>query len=217
MSLVFLVPTLNEEKGIGRVINIIKALKIKYGYILVVDGNSKDRTREIAKKKGAKVLLQKSKGKGGGMHEAIATLKDNDIVVMVDGDDTYDLTKVPEMLKLVDKNTVVTGQRIPTRGSLTYLNKFGNFCFNTMTSVLYLKRVKDMLTGLRAFYVKTYRSLELKALNFEIETEMTINCLKKRVKVVEVPIKYTRRAGSTNLDPLKDGYRILRRVLLNFL
>ena len=215
MSLVFLVPTLNEEDGIGRVINSIRSLRIKGSKILVVDGNSKDRTVEIARKKGARVLLQKSKGKGGGMHEAIATLKSNDIVVMTDGDDTYDLSKVPEMLKLVEGNTIITGQRIPTPGSLTALNKFGNFCFNTMTSVLYLNFVRDMLTGLRVFYVKTYRKLNLRALNFEIETEMTISALKKRVKIIEIPIKYIRRAGSTNLDPLKDGYRILRRILLS--
>ncbi len=214
MSLVFLVPTLNEEEGISKVIDNIKMLGIKSYTILVIDGNSRDKTVEIARKKGAKVISQKSKGKGAGMHEAIATLNDEDLVIVVDGDNSYDLTKVPQMLSIINEQIMISGRRISVKGAMPLFNKAGNIVFNLLASFLYGGFIVDMLTGLRVFKVKTYRSLGLNAKNFEIETEMTLKCLKKGIKLIEIPVIYSRRTGSTKLNPIKDGARILRRILL---
>ncbi len=101
MGVVFIIPTLNEEKGIAEVINQCKSLMVKNSSILVVDGNSKDRTVNIAKNNGVRILIQKGKGKGNGLRQAVDILKNEDIVVMVDVDNTYSLNRVKEMISLV--------------------------------------------------------------------------------------------------------------------
>lgn len=210
--LVFLLPTLNEEKTIAKVIDEINELGLPNYTILVVDGRSKDKTREIAKKKGASVIIQKAKGKGSAIIEAVATLKDSDTVVMTDADATYSLKQVPKMIKLADNNTMVFGSRVFQPGSITSLNRFGNFAINSAGSLLFLHKIGDMCTGLRVFKASSFKKLKLKTTNFEIETEWTLKALKKGVKIVELPIEYSERKGETKLSPLADGYKIISRI-----
>ncbi|MEM4702229.1 MAG: glycosyltransferase, partial [Archaeoglobaceae archaeon] len=85
MNVTVVIPTLNEEKGIGGVVESFKKMGFE---VLVIDGRSKDRTREIAAEKGAKVLLQTGKGKGNAIAEAFKIV-DSEILVLVDGDGSY--------------------------------------------------------------------------------------------------------------------------------
>ncbi len=212
-AVVALIPTLNEEKGVGKVISAFKSLKIPNSSILVVDGHSKDATVAIARKMGAKVIFQKEKGKGAALLEAVATIPDGATVVLVDADNTYDLKNVKQMLRLVGENTIVQGRRVVTPGSMTLLNWLGNLFFNGTTILLFLHVHRDLLTGLRVFKAGTFKRLGLKAKNFEIETEMTLKAIKHGVKIIEVPVSYWEREGFTKLRPLHDGIRILRRII----
>lgn len=91
-----LVPTKNEEEAIGWVIEEFQ--KLGYYNILVIDGHSTDRTREIAKEKGAKVVLQSGRGKGQAVAEALKMIE-SEVVVMIDGDGTYDPKDVEKLLE----------------------------------------------------------------------------------------------------------------------
>ncbi|MFA6048888.1 MAG: glycosyltransferase family 2 protein [Candidatus Micrarchaeia archaeon] len=212
-AVIALIPTLNEERGIGKVISAFNALKIPNSSILVVDGHSKDATVKIARKMGAKVVFQKEKGKGAALLEAVATIPDDATVVLVDADNTYDLKNVKRMIGLVGENTMVQGRRVVTPGSMTLLNWLGNLFFNGITIALFLHFHRDLLTGLRVFKAGTFKRLGLKAKNFEIETEMTLKAIKKGVRIIEVPASYWEREGLTKLRPLQDGIRILRRII----
>jgi len=82
-----LIPTLNEEEAIGKVIQELKS----YGYhnILVVDGYSQDRTVEIARENGAKVIYQVGHGKAAAIKTGLERVRTPYVLIM-DGDGTYD-------------------------------------------------------------------------------------------------------------------------------
>lgn len=211
MNVVFLIPTLNEEKSIGKVIGKVKKLNIPCR-ILVVDGHSEDRTAEIAKNLGADVIFQKEKGKGAALSEAVSLLSKEDIVVLVDADNTYDLQIAQKAIRLADDKTIIYGKRIITKNAMTPLNRLGNVFFNGLVAFLFGQFIGDMLTGLRIFKVCTFQNLNLKAKNFEIETEMTLKSLKAGIRIIELPVMYREREGNTKLRPFRDGLKILKRI-----
>jgi len=209
MDVCILIPTLNEEKSIGEVIDGF----IKQGFtnIFVIDGNSTDRTREIAKSKGAKVVVQSGKGKGQAIIEAFHLI-DSDVVVMIDGDGTYLPEDIHKLLEPIRKGVAdhVIGNRLVNyeKGAFTILNLIGNKILNFLFRIMYGVELRDILSGYRALTRDVYKSVELRKHGFEIETELTVETLAKGFRIIEVPITYKRRHGHTKLKPLGDGFRI---------
>ena len=120
-EIIILLPSLNEEDGIGEVIDRINKVHINSGLyslrILVVDGNSTDSTRKISKERGAEVLLQSEEGgKGVGVREAIEHIlknsKDDDLMIMMDADATYYPEDLPRFIEMLENNDVVWGSRL---------------------------------------------------------------------------------------------------------
>jgi len=209
-----IIPTLNEEEGIGKVIDGFKQLG--YTNILVIDGHSTDRTREIAKEKGARVVLQSGKGKGQAVAEAFKMI-DTPVVVIIDGDGTYDPRDVTKLLQPIERGIAehVIGNRLENfeGGAFTQLNLIGNKIFNTLFRFMYGVEVHDLLTGYRALTRELYKSVELEKHGFEIETELTVETIAKGFRIAEVPINYYRRKGKANLHPIKDGWRIGKTII----
>ncbi|WP_406655715.1 S-layer glycoprotein N-glycosyltransferase AglJ [Methanolobus sp. ZRKC2] len=206
-----LIPALNEEATIGQVIKDFRAEG--FDNILVMDGHSTDRTRDIAESEGAKVIIQHGKGKGQAIQEAFEII-DNDYIVMVDGDGT-NLAKDAHVVLapvLEGKADHVMGNRLVDYedGAFTRLNLIGNKLINKMFGMAYGVWLEDILTGYRAFNKKAFKSFELKKLGFEIESEITIESVAKDLRIEEVPTTYLARhsKGATKLNPLKDGWRI---------
>ncbi|MDY6775047.1 MAG: S-layer glycoprotein N-glycosyltransferase AglJ [Halobacteria archaeon] len=205
-----LIPTLNEEGAIGEVIEGFSGLG--FDNILVIDGGSDDTTREIAREKGARVVVQSGKGKGQAVQEAI-NLIDEPYVVMVDGDGTYDPDEVDRLLEPLERGyDHVLGNRLsdPDEGAFTRLNYAGNRIFNSVFSLAHGRDLSDILTGYRAFTTQSAEDLYLEEKGFGIETEMTVESLKHDQDVVSVPISYRSRpeTADTKLHPIKDGARI---------
>ncbi len=206
-----LLPALNEEATIGQV---IKDFRLEgFDNILVIDGNSKDRTREISEAEGARVVIQTGKGKGQALKQAFELI-DEEYIVMADGDGTNLAKDVHTVLDpiLEGKADHVMGNRLVDyeKGAFTRLNLFGNKIINKMFGLAYGVWLEDILTGYRAFNKKAIKSFELKKLGFEIESEITIESVKKDLRILEVPTTYLARhtEGATKLNPLKDGFRI---------
>lgn len=206
-----LLPALNEEATIGQV---IKDFRLEgFDNILVIDGNSKDRTREISEAEGARVVVQTGKGKGQALKQAFELI-DEEYIVMADGDGTNLAKDVHAVLDpvLEGKADHVMGNRLVDyeKGAFTRLNLFGNKIINKMFGLAYGVWLEDILTGYRAFNKKAIKSFELKKLGFEIESEITIESVKKDLRILEVPTTYLARhtEGATKLNPLKDGFRI---------
>ncbi len=209
MRVEVIIPTLNEEDSIGEVIEGFK--RLGYKDIIVIDGNSTDRTREIAKAKGAKVVIQSGKGKGQAVAEAFQIAK-GDVVVLIDGDGTYLPEDVEKLLEPIRKGIAdhVIGNRLENfeKGAFTRLNLFGNKILNALFRFFYGVELRDILSGYRALRREVYKSIDLKKHGFEVEVEMTVETLANGFRIVEVPIRYVKRAGKTKLNPFKDGLKI---------
>ena len=213
MNTCILIPTLNEEANIGWVIEGF----IKQGFtdIFVIDGRSTDRTREIAERMGAKVVIQTGKGKGQAIREAFGMI-DSDVVVIVDGDGSYLPDEVNRLLEPIRRGVAdhVVGNRFANfeKGAFTRLNLFGNKILNLFFRLVYGVELHDILSGYRALTKEVYRNVELRKSGFEVETELTVETIAKGFRIMEVPITYRKRGGKTKLHPLKDGFRIATTI-----
>jgi len=213
MSVCVLIPTLNEEDSIGDVIDGF--IKEGFDNILVIDGNSTDRTREIAENKGAKVIIQSGKGKGQAVSEAFQILND-DIIVLIDGDGTYLPSEAKDLIKPIEKGTAehVIGNRFARfeKGAFTRMNLIGNKILNFFFRLSYGIELHDILSGYRALKKEVYKNVELKKEGFEVETELTVESLARGFRIIEVPVTYKKREGKTKLNPIKDGFRIATTI-----
>ncbi len=214
-SICIILPTLNEELTIGKVIDEIPRQSLESEgyqvYVLVVDGNSNDRTRQIAEEKGARVIIQPRRGKGNAMKSALASIK-ADFIFMLDADYTYPATYIPEMLKALRQGCpVVIGSRLKgqqEKGAIRRLNIVGNFLLTLMANILYRTRISDLCTGYWGLRGEVIPTLNLSANGFQLEAELFTELAKKGYRIAEVPIYYRRREGQAKLSSLKDGFKI---------
>ncbi|AFC98977.1 Glycosyltransferases involved in cell wall biogenesis [Methanocella conradii HZ254] len=206
-----LIPTLNEEKTIGDLVARFK--RLGYEDVLVIDGNSSDNTVQEAKAAGARVVMQDGCGKGRAIQQAFAII-DKDITVMIDGDGTYLPEEVDKLVEPIASGRAdhVMGNRFANyeKGAFTRLNLLGNKILNKLFNIDYKVRLEDILTGYRAFNKKAIKVMDLNQSGFGIEVELTVESIKKDLRILEVPISYRARApgAPTKLKPLEDGFKI---------
>ena len=216
-----LIPCYNESKTVEKVIKDYKQA-LPEADIYVYDNNSTDGTDEIAKKAGAIVRYEYRQGKGNVIRSMFRQI-DADCYLMVDGDDTYPAEDARQMCDLVleNKADMVIGDRL----SSTYFvenkrpfHNFGNRIVRLLINKLFKNKIKDIMTGYRAFsyeFVKTYPVLSK---GFEIETEMTIHAVDKNFMIREIPVTYRDRPqGSVSkLNTYKDGMKVLKTIATLF-
>ena len=220
MKISILIPTLNEGKTIGSVIENIKTLKKNsLNSVYIIDANSTDKTTEIANKLGVRILSQKNRGKGNALRQAFSQIN-SDAYVIIDGDDTYDSKEIPKLIKPIisEEADLVIGSRTIHRGrkNITFLNLLGNFLLNFTLRIFLRKKITDTLSGFRVFNKELLKKIKLVSKGFEVETEMTVKALKGGYRVKEIPVSYKKRITPPKLSPLKDGFKI-SLALIRFL
>ncbi|MEI6840188.1 MAG: S-layer glycoprotein N-glycosyltransferase AglJ [Methanomicrobiales archaeon] len=208
-----LIPTLNEAPTIRDLISEFK--EMGYTNIVVMDGNSRDATREIASESGARVMVQSAKGKGNALIEAFHAI-DSPYILMLDGDGTYSPQDAEIMLNpLMDGYDQVIGNRlIPgNQPAFSRLNLFGNQFINRLFKLAQGKFLFDILSGYRTFTSESIKQLHLKESGFEIETEISAEAVRNDQKIKIVPIQYLKRPGTnTKLNPFHDGLKITTTI-----
>ncbi len=211
-----IIPCHNEAETIGAVIGKFRTI-LPQGSIYVYDNNSSDFTLRTARELGVFVRQEKRQGKGYVVNRMFADVE-ADVYVMVDGDDTYDISDVDLMIKkLIQENCdMIVGVRKPvSRSCYRAGHTFGNFFFNSIVSVMFGRRVNDMLSGFRIFsrrFVKTFPYL---VCGFEIETALTVHALELRAPFGEHDVQYKPRVEGSNskLNTYRDGIKILLAVI----
>jgi glycosyltransferase involved in cell wall biosynthesis len=212
------IATLNEEEGIGPTLGELQNV-LKYPYLLVVDGNSIDRTIEIAKNMGADVLLQEGKGKGAAMFQGIKKINHGSrYVVFTDADYTYPAEYIPKMIEIMDHDPnigMVIGNRFEgknNRSNLTNPFYLGNKILAIAHNILNGVRLGDPLSGLRVIRAEILERWKLKSTGFEVETELNFLVEREGYKISEIPIDYRSRLGEKKLK-IHHGFGIAKRII----
>lgn len=212
-----LIPCYNESKTIAKVIkDYQKALP--EAKIYVYDNNSTDQTDVIARENGAIVRYEYVQGKGNVIRRMFREIN-AECYLMVDGDDTYPAEYAKEMIDRVIKYNadMVVGDRL----SSTYFTEnkrpfhnFGNSLVRKSINVLFKSDIKDIMTGYRAFSYEFVKTFPVLSSGFEIETEMSIHAIDKKMKIDNVIIDYRDRPeGSVSkLNTYSDGYKVLKTI-----
>ncbi|MFH1210291.1 MAG: glycosyltransferase [archaeon] len=220
MRIAVLIPAYNEEKTIAKVVKDFRR-ELPRADILVFDNNSKDKTAKLAKKAGARVVRAEKQGKGHVVQKMFNEVE-ADVYVMVDGDDTYPAEYVHEIIKPIVGNEadMTVGERMNgfVKEEKAFLHKLGNKMILWSLNACFPTKIKDMLSGYRAFNKDIVKNLNLLSSGFTIETEMTIKALENGYRIKEIPIKYRERPkGSVSkLKSWEDGTFIMQTILQLF-
>lgn len=211
-----LIPCYNEELTIDKVVKDCKKYLPK-AEIFVCDNNSTDKTAEKAKKAGAKVMFESRQGKGNAVRRMFADI-DADVYVMIDGDGTYDIKAIPNLIKILqdEKSDMVVGVRKETEDACYRSgHRGGNKVLTKIVELILGYKLRDMLSGLRVFSKRFVKTFPAESKGFEIETELTIFALSRRLPIKEVDTDYfSRPEGSfSKLSTYKDGIRILKTIV----
>lgn len=204
-----IIPTLNEEKSIGLVIERVRR-SLPGAEIIIVD-SSDDKTPEIASSLGVRVVKQERKGYGAAVRKGLETAGGR-ILAFMDGDGTYDPVDLKRLVDIVKKGEtdVATGRRFSSKpAGMSTPRYIGNFIVNTVFSMLFLRRIGDTQTGMKVFSREAYLRMRLKENGMPFSTEVLTEACRKGLRVTEVGIRYYSRIGFSKLNPLKDGLKIL--------
>ncbi len=216
-KIAILIPCYNEEKTIKKVVTDFKK-ELPNASIYVYDNNSSDNTAKIAEEAGAIVRHEYMQGKGNVIRRMFREI-DADCYLMVDGDDTYPANQAQEMCDLIleGKAEMVVGDRL----SSTYFTEnkrmfhnFGNVLVRFLVNKTFHSNVRDIMTGYRAFSKTFVKSFPIISGGFEIETEMTIHALDKKMKLENVLIDYRDRpiGSESKLNTISDGIKVLKTI-----
>lgn len=213
-----IIATLNEEEGIGPTIGEMQRV-LNNPYLVVVDGNSVDRTIEIAKNMGADVLLQEGKGKGDAMFQGYRNISSKvPYIVFTDADYTYPAHYIPQMVEVLEQNPkvgMVIGDRFKGQfnSSKSLTNPFyvGNRLLALAQLVMNGVKLDDPLSGLRVVRSEILDGWRPKSKGFDVEAEMNALVERRGYHIVEIPIDYRSRMGEKKLK-LRHGIGIMRRI-----
>ncbi len=214
-------PTLHEEKGVGKTIDSIKKDIFKKNNweleIAIIDGLSKDKTQEIAKKRGAKIILEKRRGYGRAYKTGMSKAT-GDIIVTGDADATYPFNRIHKYIQLLldeDLDFITTDRFAELKhGSMSVKHAFGNVVLASALRILFFINIRDSQSGMWIFKKEALKKIQpLEDFNDgmpfseEIKIEMFTA---KNIRAKEIPSTLSSREGDVKLESFKDGYRNLK-------
>ena len=212
MKLYVVVPAYNESRFIGA---FLDKLSKKTKNIIVVDDGSRDRTTDIVKSKGIKVLTHITNlGKGAalktGCEYAFNRLGADGVIIM-DGDDQHDVSDISQFANALSRGAhIVLGVRaMDSRMPLTRLlgNRFTSFLIN----VLFGRYISDVPSGFKAMTKSAYKKLLWHSSGYEVETEIAVRLAKSKINYVEIPINTIYHGKEYGFN-LIDAARIIIKI-----
>lgn len=217
-SIAIAIPCYQEEKTIAQVVSDFKR-ELPHAAVYVFDNNCTDRTAEFARAAGATVIREKRQGKGyvvASMFEIIS----EDILVMVDGDHTYDASAVHRLLApiLAGDADMTVAARLQQHSDKSF-RKFhvaGNQLVCGIINRIFDSAISDIFSGYRAFTRECALTIPITSRGFDVETELIVQSLYRGMVVKEIEAPYGERpAGSfSKLRTFPDGFRVLLRLFL---
>lgn len=224
LEITILIPCLNEEDTISECVltskRFIKENNLK-GEVLVVDNDSIDKSYNLAKKSGARVIKEKQKGYGSALIKGIKEARGK-YIIMGDADCSYDFLKCSEFVyKLRDGYDLIVGNRFSggiEKNAMPFTHRYiGNPILSFIGTRLFrITEVGDFHCGLRAFKKDAVGKLDLQCLGMDFASEMIIKAKLNHLKMTEVPItlhKDKRINTRSHLSTIKDGIIHLKTMM----
>lgn len=216
-----LIPCYNEALTIEKVVKDFQR-HLPEAAIYVFDNNSTDNSVEIATKAGAIVERVYQQGKGNVIRTMFRVVE-ADCYLMIDGDDTYPAEEALKIIQpvLEGRADMVTGDRLSstyfTENKRAFHNT-GNKLVRSLINTIWKQELRDIMSGYRAFSKSFVKLFPVMTSGFEIETEMTIHALDKRLNIVEVPIQYKDRpeGSESKLRTFSDGFKVIKTIVTLF-
>jgi len=204
-----IIPCLNEEEGIAQVLTRMPAFVDE---VIVVDNGSTDRTPDVARSFGARVIPEDVRGYGRAYKTGFASAL-GDIIITLDGDHSYPPDAISYLLEAFFHLEVdfLNASRFPVRDSsaMSMKHKFGNLVLSLAMSILYLRWVRDSQSGMWVFRRSILRGMHLIADGMAFSEEIKIEALKSGIRFAEISILYSTRLGEIKLNPWRDGFHNL--------
>ncbi|MGD9963222.1 MAG: glycosyltransferase family 2 protein [Thermoplasmata archaeon] len=208
------IPTMNEESSIGLVMDEVRsALDGVVPYeVIVVDTDSRDRTRDIAAGKGATVIQEPRRGYGRAYKTGFDKAA-GEIIATLDADMTYPALEIPRLAAKLDSDGLdfITTDRFAdmAKGAMSAKHRLGNKVLSVAARALFRVRVRDSQSGMWVFRRSVLDKLTLESDGMAMSEEIKIEAFKK-VRAAEVPITYRVRVGEVKLQSWRDGLGNLR-------
>ncbi len=215
------IPANNEQGTIEEVITRCRPFCDEV--VVVAALRSRDETCSRAHASGATVMVDRGKGKGDAIRTALQALSEG-IVVFIDADGSHIPEDIPKLVGPVlsgDADMVIASR--VTGGSLdsidghpleNFIRAYGSRCIAWLINARFRSRIQETQNGFRAMHVRTLGSLQLRADHTEVETEMCMQCMKKGLRIMEIPsIELRRKYGVSNIVIWRDAFRYARVIL----
>jgi len=216
------IPAYNEEENIGNLLlrtnATLETIGVPYE-IIVVDDGSVDETGLTAMKYKATVLSNgNNRGKGYALKKGMRNANGS-VLITMDADGSHQPEDIPKLLvPLLNGADIVLGSRFigkQEQYSTKKLHVFGNKLFNLLILLLTRRRITDSQTGFRAYKKKIIEEIEITSNGYEVDTELIVKTLKNGYMVHEESITSERRKkGSSYLNPLRDGIKIFKTIVM---
>jgi glycosyltransferase involved in cell wall biosynthesis len=221
-TLSVVIPALNERSNMEHVIASIPVRELAgLGWeteILVVDNGSTDGTGEVAKRAGARVLVQPVRGYGNAYKAGFANAV-GDVIATGDADRTYPFEILPGLLRVLQKERLdfLTTNRLQSAeaGAMKPSHRFGNAVLTQSSRLILKAPFSDSQSGMWMFYSRILRSLDLRSPGMAFSQEIKHEAVARGFRCGEVPIKYRARGGDVKLNATRDGLRNLGQLAMH--
>ena len=220
MTIAVIIPALDEEAAIGEVVREVPRDLVEE--IVVVDNGSIDRTAEVARAAGARVIHEPLRGYGAACLAGAMAVKDADILVFLDGDRSDDPAEMPVVLRpiLDDRADLAVGSRtsgLTEEGALTSHQRFGNRLVTGMVWLLYGLTLSD-IGPFRAIRGPVLWDLGMEHKTYGWPVEMIVKAAKKGYRIVNVPVSCRKRIGRSKVagtmkGSILAGYHLLSTTM----
>jgi len=205
------IPTMNEEASIGRVIDEVRAALVGWDHeILIVDTDSRDRTRDIAAAKGARVLNEPRRGYGRAYKTGFVAAT-GEIVATLDADFTYPADRIPDFAQLIASRDAdfVSGDRLSQirEGAMSGMHRVGNAILNLTFRRLFGFPIRDSQSGMWVFRRAILDGLEIHSDGMAFSEELKLEVIRRGWNFHEVAIAYRTRVGEKKIRSVRDAMK----------
>lgn len=227
-SLIIVIPALNEEDAIGETISrcldardpIKQAAGLTDVEIIVVSDGSTDRTAEIAQsfQEVNVIVFQQNRGYGAAIKEGWRQ-GEGTLLGFLDADGTCDPEYFADMCRIAIEESadIVLGSRLGPESKMPKVRRIGNRIYALLLGLLCGRQVTDTASGMRVVRRRSLKYLYPLPDGLHFTPSMSARALLNDLQVIETPIRYKERLGTSKLSVFRDGIRFLQTIFAGVL